>query len=113
MNQQKELKMLKPLGNRIIIEFQEVEEISKGGIYLPQQQKELYDLCKVLAIGPGARTANGELIPMTVKVGDIICINPHSARIIKFNAEEEHIFVNEHDVIAIVKDDKQYKKRSK
>lgn len=107
--------MIKPLGNRLIVEFLEVEEISKGGLYLPQQHKEEYDLLRVLAIGPGARTsATGELIPMTVKVGDIVCINPHAVRVIKFNAEEEYMFANEHDVIGIVDEgDRVFKKREK
>jgi len=104
--------MLKPLGNRLIVEFQEVEQVSKGGIILVEQHKEAYDLCKVIAVGPGARSVNdGKTIPMTVKVDDIICINPHSVRVIKFNAEEEYMFANEHDVIAILEDDKVYKKR--
>lgn len=94
-----------PLGNRCIIEFLGIEEKTESGLILPTQNKEDYDMAKVIEVGVGVRSQyTGDLIPMTVKNGDIICLNPHSARFIKMGVRKQVCYVNEHDIIAIIRD---------
>lgn len=96
-----------PLGNRLIIEFLEVEEKSQGGLIIPEEarQKDQFDLARVLEIGTGVRSQyTGEVIPMTVQIGDIIALNPHSARFVKMGLFNQIMYANEHDVIAILRD---------
>ena len=61
---------LKPLGSRLVVEPIEEEEVTSGGIVLPETAKEKPQKGTVLAIGPGDRNDKGERIPMDVKVGD-------------------------------------------
>jgi len=65
----------KPLGARVLIETVEQEEVTAGGIVLPETAKEKPQQGKVLAAGPGDRNEDGERIAMDVKVGDI-CFSP-------------------------------------
>jgi chaperonin GroES len=61
---------LQPLGDRLIVEVLEEEEVTVGGIVLPDTAKEKPQRGKVLAVGPGARDENGERVPMDVAEGD-------------------------------------------
>ena len=61
---------LKPLGDRVIIEQSEADDMSKGGIVLPDNAKEKPTKGTVLAVGPGKTTDDGKLIEPAVKVGD-------------------------------------------
>jgi len=61
---------LKPLGGRVIVEPIEQEDITAGGIILPETAKEKPQEGKILAAGPGERDEDGEYIPMEVKIGD-------------------------------------------
>jgi len=63
---------MKPLGNRLVIQPIEQEEITAGGIVLPETAKEKPQKGNVLAIGPGDRNDKGERIPLDVQVGDVV-----------------------------------------
>ncbi len=63
---------LKPLGNRVVIEPTEQEEVTAGGIVLPETAKEKPQKGKILSVGPGERDEQGKYIPMDVKEGDSI-----------------------------------------
>ena len=55
---------IKPLADRVVVKQAEIEETSKGGIILPGSAKEKPQVAEVVAVGPGARDDNGQLIPM-------------------------------------------------
>jgi len=93
---------LKPLGNRLVVEPIEQEDVTAGGIVLPETAKEKPQKGTVLAVGPGDRNDKGERIPMDVSVKDTILFAKYSGNEIKLDAKKV-IILRESDVLAIVK----------
>ena len=93
---------LKPLGNRLVVEPIEQEDVTAGGIVLPETAKEKPQKGTVLAVGPGDRNEKGERIPMDVSVKDTILLSKYSGTEIKLDAKKV-IILRESDVLAIVK----------
>lgn len=62
----------KPVGDRIIVQRDETEEVSPGGVVLPDSAQEKSTRGKVMAAGPGRVLANGALAPMECDIGDTI-----------------------------------------
>jgi len=92
---------LKPLGNRLIVEPAESEEVTAGGIVLPETAKEKPQKGKVLAAGPGERDEDGDYIPMEVKVGDTVLFAKYSGTEIKLDGKKL-LILRESDLLAIV-----------
>ena len=92
---------LKPLGDRLVIEPIEQEEVTAGGIVLPETAKEKPQQGKVIAAGPGARKDNGERIEMDVKVDDKVLYARYAGTSVKLNGKE-YLILKESDVLAIV-----------
>jgi len=93
---------LKPLGNRLVVEPIEQEDMTAGGIVLPETAKEKPQKGIVLAVGPGDRNDKGERIPMEVAVKDTVLFAKYSGTEIKLDAKKV-IILRESDVLAIVK----------
>jgi chaperonin GroES len=91
---------LKPLGDRLIIEVLEEEEVTVSGIVLPDTAKEKPQRGKVLAVGPG-RWEDGQLIPPEVAVGDEVVYSKYGGTEVKVGAEE-YLILRESDVLAKV-----------
>jgi chaperonin GroES len=92
---------LKPLGNRVVIEPLEQEEITAGGIVLPETAKEKPQKGKVLSVGPGDRDEDGKRIPMDVSVGDTVLFAKYSGTEIKLDGKKL-LILRESDLLAIV-----------
>jgi chaperonin GroES len=92
---------LKPIGNRVVVKRMEQQESSKGGILLPDSAKKKQETAKVMAIGPGKIGKDGEIIPVEVKVGDIILMDKYSGQEVNVN-DEEFLILKSDDIIAIV-----------
>jgi chaperonin GroES len=92
---------LKPLGNRLIVEPAESEEVTSGGIVLPETAKEKPQKGTVLAAGPGERDEDGDYIPMDVKVGDVVLFAKYSGTEIKMDGKKL-LILRESDLLAIV-----------
>ena len=92
---------LKPLGNRVVIEPLEQEEITAGGIVLPETAKEKPQKGSVLAVGPGDRDEDGKRIPLDVKVGDMVLFAKYSGTEVKID-DKKLLILKESDVLAIV-----------
>ncbi len=90
---------LKPLGDRLVVKPIEQEEISRGGILLPDTAKEKPQEGKVLAIGPGRLSDDGKRLPMDVKAGDIVVYAKYGGTEIKVD-EEELMILRESDILA-------------
>ncbi len=71
---------LQPIGNRVLVKRLEAEETLKGGIILPDTAKKKQEQAKVIAIGTGKKDKQGNLIPFSVKVGDIILMEKYSGQ---------------------------------
>jgi len=92
---------LKPLGNRVVVEPTEQEEITAGGIVIPETAKEKPQKGKVLSAGPGERDDNGKYIPMDVKEGDTVLFAKYAGTEIKVEAKKL-LILRESDLLAIV-----------
>ncbi len=92
---------LKPLGNRVVVEPLEQEDITPGGIVLPETAKEKPQKGKVLSIGPGDRNDKGERISMDVSVGDTVLFAKYSGTEIKLDGKKL-LILRESDLLAII-----------
>jgi chaperonin GroES len=93
--------LLRPLGDRIIIELVEAEEKTAFGIVLPDSAKEKPQTGKVVAVGTGRVLDNGTLAPLEVKVGDEIIFSKFSGTEVKYDGVE-YLILRESEVLAIV-----------
>ncbi len=78
----------RPLHDRVLVESLESEEKTAGGIIIPDTAKEKPQEGKVIAVGPGAKTEDGKIIPMDVKVGDRVLFGKWSGTEVKINGKE-------------------------
>lgn len=92
---------LQPLGNRVLVRRLEQEETLKGGILLPDNAKKKQEQAEVIAIGTGKKDKNGHLIPIPVRVGDVILMEKYSGQEVKID-DQEYVIVKAEDLIAIV-----------
>jgi len=91
----------KPLGGRVLIEPIEQEEVTAGGIVLPETAKEKPQQGKVLAAGPGDRNDKGERIAMDVKAGDVVLFAKYSGTEVKIDGKKL-LILRESDLLGIV-----------
>lgn len=92
---------IKPLGNRLVIEPLEQEEITSGGIVLPETAKEKPQQGMVLAAGPGDRDEDGKRIAMDVKVGDKVLFAKYAGTELKMDGKKL-LILRETDILGIV-----------
>lgn len=92
---------LKPLGNRVVVEPLEQEEVTAGGIFVPETAKEKPQQGTVLSVGPGDRDEDGKRIPMDVKVGDKVLFAKYSGTEMKLDGKKL-LVLRESDLLAIV-----------
>ena len=88
-----------PLADRVIVQPIEREEVTKGGIFLPDTAKEKPQEGKVLAVGPGRLSEDGKRIAMDVAVGDVVVYTKYGGTEIKVEGEEL-IILRESDILA-------------
>jgi chaperonin GroES len=92
---------LKPLGDRLIVEPIQQEEMTASGIVLPETAKEKPMQGKVLAVGPGARKEDGSRIPMDVDEGNTVLYAKYAGTEVKIG-NDKYLILKETDVLAIV-----------
>ncbi|HRE49531.1 MAG TPA: co-chaperone GroES [Aggregatilineales bacterium] len=92
---------LRPLGDRVVIEPSEGEEVTAGGLYLPETAKEKPQQGVIVAVGAGRRDDDGKLIPMDVKKGDKVLYAKYAGTEIKVDGKKV-LILKETDILAIV-----------
>jgi chaperonin GroES len=92
---------LRPLGGRVIVEPIEQEEMTAGGIILPETAKEKPQEGKILAAGPGDRDEDGERIPMEVQIGDKVLYAKYSGTEVKMDGKKL-LILRESDILAVI-----------
>ena len=92
---------LKPLGGRVIVEPIEQEEMTAGGIILPETAKEKPQEGKILATGPGDRKEDGERVPMEVQIGDKVLYAKYSGTEVKMDGKKL-LILRESDILAVI-----------
>lgn len=91
--------MLKPLGNRVLLEIIE-EESRVGGIILPDSAKEKPNYATVIAVGEGKLLDSGERLPLEVNVGDKVVFEQYAGTELKHDGVE-YLVVKDTDIIAV------------
>lgn len=92
---------LKPLGSRVVIEPVEQEDVTPGGIVLPETAKEKPQKGLILSVGDGDKDENGKRIAMDVKAGDTVLFAKYSGTEIKVDGKKL-LILRESDLLAIV-----------
>jgi len=90
---------LEPLADRLIVKPIEQEEVTKGGIFLPDTAKEKPQEGEVIAVGPGKLSEDGKRIAMDIKVGDRVIYAKYGGTEIKIE-DEELMILRESDILA-------------
>lgn len=90
---------LQPLGDRVVVQPSEEEEVTKGGIILPDTVKEKPQRGVIIAVGPGRLDEEGKRIPMEVKKGDKVIYSKYAGSEIKQD-DKEVLILRESDILA-------------
>ena len=90
---------IQPLGDRVVVKAIEKEEMTKGGIVLPDTVKEKPQEGKVIAVGPGKMTEDGKRIAMDVNVGDVVIYAKYAGTEFKLD-DQELMILRESDILA-------------
>jgi chaperonin GroES len=91
----------RPLHDRVVVRRIDAEEKTAGGIIIPDTAKEKPMEGEVLAVGPGARDEQGQLVPLDVKAGDRILFGKWSGTEIKLDGEEL-LVMKESDIMGVL-----------
>ena len=92
---------LKPIQDRILVRREDAEERTSGGIIIPETSQEKPSKGTVVAVGDGARDDKGNIIPMTLKIGDKIFFTKWGGTEVKVDGEDL-LIMKESDVLAII-----------
>jgi chaperonin GroES len=92
---------LQPLGDRVVAERDETDEMTTGGIYLPDNAKDKPARGVVVSVGDGRLLKDGSRAKMQVKVGDRILFTSYGPDEIKIG-ESEYLLMREEDILAII-----------
>lgn len=96
---------LKPLGDRLVVKPIEQEEVTAGGIILPETAKEKPQEGEVLAAGPGKLDDSGKRVKMEVKEGDRVLYAKYAGTEIKLEGDDKVLILKESDILALVERD--------
>ncbi|HHW14705.1 MAG TPA: co-chaperone GroES [Firmicutes bacterium] len=91
--------MIKPLADRVVVKVLTQEEVTSGGIVLPDTAKEKPQEGEVVAVGPG-KYEDGKLVPMTVKVGEKVIFSKYGGTEVKIDGVE-YLILRESDILAV------------
>lgn len=97
--EQSNMTKLKPLSDRVLAE--RLDEENKGGIILPDSAKKKQEKVRIVAIGPGKKDKNGELIEMPVKENQTVLIEKYAGQEVTID-EKEYIILRSGDIVAII-----------
>lgn len=93
--------MIKPLGDRVVIELVALEEKTASGIVLPDSAKEKPQEGKVVSVGTGRVSEKGERIALEVAAGDRIIFSKFAGTEVEFDGTE-YLILREDDILAVV-----------
>ncbi|MBA1434534.1 co-chaperone GroES [Bombilactobacillus bombi] len=93
--------MLKPLGDRILVQVDEEKEQTVGGIVLANNAKEKPQTGEVVAVGAGEKAPDGKIIPMTLKKGDRVIYDKYAGSEVKYEGNK-YLVMHEKDIMAVI-----------
>jgi chaperonin GroES len=90
---------LKPLADRVLVKPMSEEEVTKGGIILPDTAKEKPQRGEIIAVGPGRLDEEGKRIAMELKKGDKVLYAKYAGTEVKID-DDEYLILRESDILA-------------
>jgi chaperonin GroES len=90
-----------PIGDRILVQYIEEKEQTRGGIIIPDSAKEKPQQAKVIALGTGNRSKSGEITPFAVKVGETVLLNQYAGGEVKIDGQK-FTLVREDDILGLI-----------
>ena len=94
---------IQPIADRVFLEALEEDRVTKSGIVLPDSaEKERPVKGRVMAVGAGKRNDRGEIMPMSVKIGDIVLFKKYGPDEIELEGKK-YLVADEGDILAIIK----------
>ena len=93
--------MIRPLGDKILVQPSEAKEVKKGGIIIPDTAKEKPQEGEVIAAGKGKVTEDGKVIALDVKAGDKILFGKYSGTEVKID-DKDYLIMTQDDVLGII-----------
>jgi chaperonin GroES len=108
---QEDIMKFRPLHDRVVVKRIDAEAKSAGGIIIPDTAKEKPSQGEVIAVGPGGRDEAGKLIPIDVKVGDVVLFGKWSGTEVKIDGQEL-LIMKESDIMGIITDAPAAKKKA-
>ena len=93
--------ILRPLDDRVVVQPHDAEEMTAGGIVLPDAAKEKPQRGKVVAVGPGRVDDSGKRIPLDVAEGDVVIFSKYGGTEVKYDGQE-YLLLNARDILAVV-----------
>ncbi len=94
---------LRPLSDRVVVQRDEAEETTAGGIVLPDTAKEKVNRGRVVAVGPGKLTDEGQRVEPSVQPGDHVLINKYGGDEFEFD-DVKYVILRESDILAVIED---------
>ena len=92
---------LKPLSDRVVVRRVDSESVTKGGIFIPDAATEKADQGRVLAVGPGKRDKEGQVVALDVAVNDRVLFGKFAGQTVKVDGEEL-LILKEEDILAVI-----------
>ena len=92
---------LKPLSDRVVVRRVDSESVTKGGIFIPDAATEKADQGTVLAVGPGKRNKESELVALDVAINDRVLFGKFAGQTVKVDGEEL-LILKEEDILAVI-----------
>ena len=92
---------LRPLQDRVVVKRKDEETTSAGGIVLPGSATEKPQQGEVVAVGPGKKTNDGDVVPLDLKVGDHVVFGQYGGNTVKIDGDE-FLILNENEIFGVV-----------
>jgi chaperonin GroES len=92
---------IRPLNDRVLVKRLKEEEVTKGGIIIPDSAKEKPAEGKIIAVGAGKLNDKGVRVPVEVKVGDTVLFSKYGGTEVKIDGEQ-HLIMREDDILGVV-----------
>lgn len=89
---------LRPLGNRVLVKRVESEERTASGIIIPDSAKEKAQMGAVLAVGPGKRDKEGNMLPLDIKVNDTVFFGKYAGT----DAGDDYLIISGDEILAVI-----------
>ncbi len=93
--------MIRPLGERVVIKPLPSEEVTKGGIVIPDTAKEKPQEGEVVAVGSGRLLDNGTRVPIDLKVGERVLFSKYAGNEVKIN-DVEYLIMRDADILGVI-----------